>query len=206
MRPMRETAISATSGAVITIIVIIIIAGVVYAGTRTSTGNTTSTSTTSLASVPVTSSSATGASTSAYTINVASSPSFGSYLVNSTGYALYYFVPDKVGNSTSPPVSTCTTALDCLGVWPIFYASKVTVPASLNASDFSTFTRSDGANQTAYLGHPLYYYVGDTKPGETTGQGIDANGGYWYVVPISPTASFTTGASSVTSTSSSTSP
>ncbi len=26
--------------------------------------------------------------------------------------------------------------------------------------------------QSAYRGHPLYYYVGDTAPGETNGRGV----------------------------------
>ena len=33
-----------------------------------------------------------------------------------------------------------------------------------------------------YQGHPLYRYVGDTQPGQTTGQGSRAFGARWFVV------------------------
>jgi hypothetical protein len=35
------------------------------------------------------------------------------------------------------------------------------------------------------LRHPLYYYAGDTKRGQTAGQGLDQFGAEWYV--LSPT-------------------
>jgi predicted lipoprotein with Yx(FWY)xxD motif len=109
------------------------------------------------------------------------------YLVNGTGFTLYTFGPDTVGTSSSPPVAACGTALGCIYVWPAFYASNVTVePGSgLNASDFTTFTNALGKPQTAYMGHPLYYYVGDTQPGAFTGADILLNGGPWYAAPAS---------------------
>ena len=33
-----------------------------------------------------------------------------------------------------------------------------------------------------YHGWPLYSWVGDTAAGKATGQALDANGGYWYVL------------------------
>ena len=33
-----------------------------------------------------------------------------------------------------------------------------------------------------YNRHPLYYYVTDSKPGQTTGQALNQFGGLWYVV------------------------
>ena len=36
--------------------------------------------------------------------------------------------------------------------------------------------------QVTYNGHPLYYFVGDAKPGDTTGEGIIAFGGGWDVL------------------------
>ena len=33
-----------------------------------------------------------------------------------------------------------------------------------------------------YDGWPLYTYTGDVTAGQTTGQGIDLNGGDWYVM------------------------
>jgi predicted lipoprotein with Yx(FWY)xxD motif len=31
-------------------------------------------------------------------------------------------------------------------------------------------------------GHPVSYFVGDTKPGDTSGEGLTAFGAGWYVV------------------------
>jgi predicted lipoprotein with Yx(FWY)xxD motif len=31
-----------------------------------------------------------------------------------------------------------------------------------------------------YDGHPLYTYIGDTAPGQASGNNLDLNGGYWY--------------------------
>jgi predicted lipoprotein with Yx(FWY)xxD motif len=42
--------------------------------------------------------------------------------------------------------------------------------------------RANGKSIVTYNGHPLYYYAGDSKPGATSGQGLDQFGGGWYVV------------------------
>jgi hypothetical protein len=36
-----------------------------------------------------------------------------------------------------------------------------------------TLTRPDGTTQVTYDGRPLYYWEGDTKAGDVTGDGID---------------------------------
>jgi predicted lipoprotein with Yx(FWY)xxD motif len=36
--------------------------------------------------------------------------------------------------------------------------------------------------QVTYDGHPLYYYVGDVKPGEILCQNVEEFGGRWLVV------------------------
>jgi uncharacterized surface protein with fasciclin (FAS1) repeats/predicted lipoprotein with Yx(FWY)xxD motif len=48
----------------------------------------------------------------------------------------------------------------------------------LNAADFGTIDRGDGVMQTTYKGWPLYYYVNDTLPGSTMGEG---RSGVWFV-------------------------
>jgi predicted lipoprotein with Yx(FWY)xxD motif len=45
-----------------------------------------------------------------------------------------------------------------------------------------TITRPDGTTQATYDGHPLYTYIGDTGPGQASGNTIDLNGGKWYEV------------------------
>jgi predicted lipoprotein with Yx(FWY)xxD motif len=46
---------------------------------------------------------------------------------------------------------------------------------------FDTIERPDGARQVTYDGQPLYFYVGDRGPGETTGHGI---GDIWFVASV----------------------
>jgi Secreted repeat of unknown function len=53
-------------------------------------------------------------------------------------------------------------------------------------------TRSDGSKQATYDGHPLYYFAGDSGPGQTSGQGSDSFGAKWWLV--APTGAAITGA------------
>ncbi len=108
-----------------------------------------------------------------YTINESTSAKLGTYLVNQTGFTLYYFMNDKPGNG----MSTCTG--QCVKNWPAFYTENITVPATLNKTDFTAVKRNDGIEQIAFKGWPLYYYYKDTKPGDALGQGV---GSVWHIV------------------------
>lgn len=108
-----------------------------------------------------------------YTVNVATNDTLGAYLVNETGFSLYYFAKDAPGNGES----TCYG--ECMNAWPLFYAENITVPESLNATEFTDAMRTDGEAQTAYRGWPLYYYYKDTKPGDVLGQNVSD---VWFVV------------------------
>jgi predicted lipoprotein with Yx(FWY)xxD motif len=50
------------------------------------------------------------------------------------------------------------------------------------AALLGTTKRVDGTVEVRYAAHPLYYFVGDTRPGQVAGQGIDAFGAEWYIV------------------------
>ena len=52
----------------------------------------------------------------------------------------------------------------------------------MTASALGTTHRKDGTTEVTYHGHPLYYYAGDGKPGQTTGQDLNQFGAKWYVV------------------------
>ena len=43
----------------------------------------------------------------------------------------------------------------------------------MDPAKLTSFTRADGMKQSAFDGHPLYYFAGDTAPGATSGLGID---------------------------------
>lgn len=57
---------------------------------------------------------------------------------------------------------------------PYLTAAPTTLPANV-----TIITRSDGSMQFAYKGTPLYYYSGDTKAGDTNGDGFN---GIWHIV------------------------
>lgn len=108
------------------------------------------------------------------TIKFVNQPSI-SFLTDSQGRTLYHTIKDYVGTDQSN-ASTCTR--ECRKTWPPFYAKKIVVSSPLKAGDFSVFTRSDGTQQIAWRGLPLYYYAGDHNIGDTNGQGID---NVWYM-------------------------
>ena len=45
-----------------------------------------------------------------------------------------------------------------------------------------TTKRTDGQTQVTYNRHPLYNYVADKRPGQTTGQGLPQFGAPWWVL------------------------
>jgi predicted lipoprotein with Yx(FWY)xxD motif len=95
---------------------------------------------------------------------------FGQVLTGANGKTLYFFASDVQGKSEC--TGNCTTN------WPAYTKENPTLGAGLVASDFSTITKADGSKQTLYKGWPLYYYVGDTKAGDTNGEKI---GNVWFV-------------------------
>ena len=115
-----------------------------------------------------------GASGSGATVTLTHSK-LGSYLSDGKGRSLYLFEADK---STK---STCSSA--CASIWPPLTASGAVKPGTgVSAPLLSTTKRTDGSTEITYNGHPLYYYVGDDRPGRTTGQGLNQFGAKWYLV------------------------
>ncbi|HEX9358890.1 MAG TPA: hypothetical protein VF933_34395 [Streptosporangiaceae bacterium] len=101
--------------------------------------------------------------------------SSGPFLTNGSGRAVYLWSADSMNKST------CSGA--CAGAWPPVTATgKVTAADGAKAADLGTITRSDGTKQVTYGGHPLYYFAGDSGPGQTNGQGNDGFGAKWWLV------------------------
>jgi predicted lipoprotein with Yx(FWY)xxD motif len=101
-------------------------------------------------------------------ITVKTDQTFGEFLADDAGRTLYLFAADVDGASAC--AGSCTTS------WPPFLLED-DVPASLDADDFATITRADGTQQTTYKGWPLYYFSGDSGPGQFNGDGI---GNVWF--------------------------
>ena len=102
----------------------------------------------------------------------------GRILVDSRGHTLYLFKKDTGGKSR------CSGS--CAVSWPpLLVMGRPQAGGGVNRSKLGTTRRSDGKTQVVYHGHPLYRFIGDTTPGNTTGQGLTAFGARWFV--ISPT-------------------
>src|SRR6185312_2720017 len=101
--------------------------------------------------------------------------SFGQILFDGRGYALYAFTRDPARRAT------CYGA--CAKAWPPFLVkSRPGAGKGARAALVGTVRRTDGKLQATYAGRPLYYYVGDTKPGIVLCQNVKEFGGLWLVV------------------------
>jgi predicted lipoprotein with Yx(FWY)xxD motif len=99
----------------------------------------------------------------------------GRILVNAQGRTLYMFAADKGGKSVC--YGKCAT------FWPPLLTTGTPVAGTgVTASLLGTTTRTGGKLQATYKGHPLYRFLKDTKSGQTSGQGLNASGGLWWVM------------------------
>jgi predicted lipoprotein with Yx(FWY)xxD motif len=91
-------------------------------------------------------------------------------LVDQEGHTLYAFARDTAADSA------CLN--QCALTWPPF-VGYARAGDGLRQRDFATIARADGHSQVTYAGRPLYYFVGDGKPGDANGEGI---AGAWYPI------------------------
>jgi predicted lipoprotein with Yx(FWY)xxD motif len=113
------------------------------------------------------------AETGSATISL-STTALGEIVVEDEGKTVYAFSPDSAG--------TPTCYDQCAQSWPPLTAedgATLTVGEGLDASKLTTVDRTDGTKQVKYGDWPLYYFAGDSKAGDTNGQGV---GTKWYVV------------------------
>jgi len=158
MRPRRAILLPAAAGASLLLIS--------ACGSSTDTG----TSSSAVAASTTTTSSATSQAQGAV-ITVGTS-SLGPMIVDSRGLTLYLFEADT-GTS-----STCSGA--CAQTWPPLLTKGAPQAGNgASAAQLGTTARADGTTQVTYGGHPVYYYAGDTKPGDTSGEGINSFGAGW---------------------------
>ncbi|HEV7275707.1 MAG TPA: hypothetical protein VGN80_05435 [Devosiaceae bacterium] len=86
-------------------------------------------------------------------------------LTDANGMTLYTWDNDEEG------VTNCYD--QCAANWPPLIASEDATPEG----DFTLVERNDGTQMWAYQGEPLYLWVKDEAPGDTTGDGV---GGTWH--------------------------
>ena len=104
----------------------------------------------------------------------------GTVLVDPEGRTLYVFMNDQHRQVT------CTGS--CAGIWPPLTwksAHKPTAGGAVKTSLLGTDMNPSGGHVVTYAKWPLYTYSGDSGAGQDNGQGVNLNGGKWYV--ISPT-------------------
>jgi predicted lipoprotein with Yx(FWY)xxD motif len=89
-----------------------------------------------------------------------------SILTDASGMTLYIWDNDEIG------VSNCYD--QCAVNWPPLIASA----DAEEEGDFTLVERTDGTQMWAYKGMPLYLWVRDEQPGDTTGDGV---GGTWHI-------------------------
>jgi predicted lipoprotein with Yx(FWY)xxD motif len=105
----------------------------------------------------------------------AKSSRYGKILFDGRGYVLYAFTKDRRGRSA------CYGA--CAKAWPVYYKRGALVTGNgVRPGLVGTTKRGNGRPQITYAGRPLYYYVGDSKPGRITCQNVVEFGGSWLVV------------------------
>lgn len=90
----------------------------------------------------------------------------GKALVDAKSMTLYTFDKDSAGKSA------CNGP--CAKNWPPLMAT-----GDAGAPGWTVITRDDSTKQWAYQGKPIYTWIKDAKPGDTTGEGVANN--TWHV-------------------------
>ena len=122
---------------------------------------------------------------------------YGTILVS--GKTVYTLKASKV---------SCTTR--CLKVWPEVLLPKgvttATAGPGVNAASIGTVKHRGGARQVTYSGKPLYWFIGDTAPGQVNGNITDKWGAWSVVVMVKPAGAAPSTASTVPQTTTSSTP
>ena len=101
----------------------------------------------------------------------------GTILVNSRGFTIYAFTRDGRNRDN------CAASRPCINVWPPVTTLGAPIAGpGVRSSLLGTIPLKGGGRQVTYAGRPLYYYVGDRRPGQILCQGVAEFGGTWDVV------------------------
>lgn len=94
-------------------------------------------------------------------------------LTNRAGLTLYSLSVEKHGHFT------CTGA--CLNLWRPLTVKKGVTPTG--PVKLGTVKRPEGMTQVTFEGRPLYRFKGDTRPGQTNGEGFKDVGTWHAATP-----------------------
>jgi predicted lipoprotein with Yx(FWY)xxD motif len=120
-----------------------------------------------------------GAAPGDVTVRVSKDANLGDILTDGKGMPLYLFTKDQAN------VSNCYD--QCAANWPplLIAAGKEASAGQGVTGKLGVIERTDGSRQVTYNGLPLYYFIKDTKAGDTTGQNV---GKVWFIVHPTDTA------------------
>lgn len=117
----------------------------------------------------------------AMAVGVVATANAASILTTKKGMTLYTFDKDSAG------VSNCYGG--CAEKWPPYLVAD---GAKIKGA-WGVIERKDGARQWTYNDKPLYTWIGDTKAGDKTGDGVK---GVWHIVPKQAKKSYSYNSSS----------
>lgn len=105
------------------------------------------------------------------TIKVRDTATLGKIIVAGNNMTLYL----RQGDSAT--TSTCYDT--CASNWPPYVITGQPRVGENATGTLGLLVRTDGKTQVTYNGKPLYFWQGDVRPGDTSGNGV---GGIWWVV------------------------
>jgi predicted lipoprotein with Yx(FWY)xxD motif len=104
----------------------------------------------------------------------------GTILVNSRGFTIYAFAKDSRNHDA------CAAIRNCLHAWPpVTTTGEPIAGTGVKSGLIGTIKLKSGARQVTYAGHPLYTYIADTRPAETTFINILQFGARWPALDAS---------------------
>lgn len=109
------------------------------------------------------------------TVEITEEEPYGQYLIGQNDMSVYLFEADEPGEST------CYD--ECAEMWPPYIVEgEVDAGEGIDGEKLTTIERTDGQQQVAYDGWPLYYFAKDEEMRETEGHDVEAFGGEWYLI------------------------
>ena len=112
-----------------------------------------------------------------FDLSTAHDISLGTYIADGSGRAVYVLDDDSSNGAA------CTQL--CLAIWPPVAVGNAIPQSSDSAvlhSNIGVVTRDGGTVQITFRGRPLYYYLGDQKPGDTRGHHVEDSWGEWKLI------------------------
>ena len=101
----------------------------------------------------------------------------GNILVNGRGLTVYAFTRDSRNHDR------CTGIAGCTGVWPLVTTKgKPRLGPGVRRGLVGTIKLAGGPRQVTYAGHPLYTYIANSGPGDTSYVGVSQFGGKWLAL------------------------